>query len=109
MGIPDTPLYLVYAQRFDIIPQLTATARAPIPDPATGLYILKRATRADDSRIGDILPLSHCQAPFHLVPRFGQKADNYLTSKNSMEWSREFFLNSYFDKDIYEYLRSSRP
>jgi len=108
---PNAPSYLLYAQRFDIIPQLTATppARAAIPDTTTGLYIFKRALRTDKSRIGDIIPLSHCRMPVQLVPRFGTKADARLTSRNSMEWSREFFLNSYFDKDIFQYLRSSRP
>jgi hypothetical protein len=105
------PSYLVYAQRFDIIPQLTSVppARANIPDPITGLYVFKRALRADKTRIGDIIPLSHCRAPVQLVPRFGDYADARLTSSNSMEWSREFFLNAYFDKDIFQYLRGSRP
>ena len=107
----NAPSYLVYAQRFDIIPQLTATppTRAAIPDPITGSYVFKRAFRTDRSRIGDIIPLSHCRMPIQLVPRFGAKADTRLTSKNSMEWSKEFFLNQYLDKDIYQYLRSSCP
>ena len=40
----------------------------------------------------------------HLVPHLGMKADPWPTSKNSMEWSTEFFLNAYFDKDIFQYL-----
>ncbi|KAF9780072.1 hypothetical protein BJ322DRAFT_1141618 [Thelephora terrestris] len=109
--ISNAPSYLVYAQRFDIIPQPTAAppTRSAIPDPITGLYIVKRALRADRSRIGDILPLTHCRMPIQLVPRFGTEADARLTSSNSMEWSKEFFLNAYFDKDIFQYLRSSRP
>ena len=104
------PLYLIYAQRFDIIPQSTATAtRAVIPDPITGLYVLKRALRSDQTRIGDIIPLSHCRMAVQLVPRFGTKADNRLMCTTSMEKSREFFLNGYFDKNIFQYLRSSRP
>ena len=101
----------MYAQRFDIIPQLTTTppTRAAIPDPTTGLYVVKRALRANRSRIGDIIPLSHFRMPVQLVPRFGAKADSRLTSSNSMEWSKEFFLNAYFDKDIFQYLRASRP
>ena len=111
MEPPSAPAYLVYAQRFDIIPQLTTAppARAATPDSTTGLYVFKRAFRADKSRIGDILPLSHCRMPIQLVPRFGAKADVRLTSRNGMEWSKEFFLNSYFNKDIFQYLRSSRP
>jgi hypothetical protein len=105
------PPYLVYAQRFDIIPQPSNTppTRAPVPDPITGLYVFKRASRNDQSRIGDIIPLSHCRMPVQLIPRFGAKADTRLTATTSMEWSREFFLNKYFDKDIFQYLRSSHP
>ena len=105
------PSYLVYTQQFDIIPQLSTTppVRAAIPDPITGLYVFKRAFCTDQSRIGDIIPLSHCRMPVQLVPCFGAKADMRLTSTMSMEWSREFFLNGYFDKDIFQYLRSSRP
>jgi hypothetical protein len=107
----NAPSYLVYAQRFDIIPQLSALplTRAAIPDPITGLYLLKRALRTDQSRMGGIIPLSHCRMPVQLVPRFGAKADTGLTCTTSMERSREFFLNGYFDKDIFQYLRSSRP
>ena len=109
--IPHTPTYLLYAQCFDIIPQPTATPpiRAAIPDPTTGLYVFKRALRTDRSCIGDVIPLPHCRIPVQLVPRFGTKADTRLTAKNGMEWSQEFFLNAYFDKNIFQYLRSSRP
>lgn len=111
--VANAPFYLVYAQRFDIIHQLSPTspARAAIPDPVTGLYVFKRALRADRSRVGDILPLSHCRMSVQLVPRFGEKANTTLTCATSMERSREFFLNKYFDKDIFQYLRirSSRP
>ena len=101
----------MYAQRFDIIPQLTTTppTRAAIPNPTTGLYIVKRALRTNGTRVGDIIPLSHCRVPVQLVPRFGAEADRRLTNGSSMEWSKEIFLNAYFDKDIFQYLRSARP
>jgi len=110
MEFANTPSYLAYAQRFDIIPQpsVISHTRASIPDPITGLYVLKRAFRTDQSRIGDIIPLSHCRMPTQLVPHFGKKADTRLTYTKSMEKCREFFLNGYFDKDIFQYLRSSR-
>ena len=107
----ETPLYLAYAQRFNIIPQpsMNSSTRAPVPDPVTGLYVLKRALRTDQTRVGAIIPLSHCRMPIQLVPRFGVKAATSLTCVTSMERSREFFLNAYFDKDIFQYLRKSRP
>ena len=105
------PTYLLYAQHFDIIPQPTATPPicAAVPDPTTGLYIFKHALHTDRSHIGDIIPLPHCCIPIQLVPCFSPKADTRLTAKNSMEWSQEFFLNVYFDKNIFQYLQSSCP
>ena len=109
---PGEPLYLVYAQRFDAIPQsataAATSARTVTPDPITNLYILKRALRTNQTRIGGMVPLSHCRVPVQLIPRFGPKADDRLTCTTSMEKSREFFLNGYFDKNIFQYLRSSR-
>ena len=105
------PTFLLYTQRFNIIPQSTTTppTRAAVPEPTTGLYILKCALHADKLRVGDIIPLSHYCMPIQLVPHFGTKVDAQFTSRNSMEWSREFFFNAYFDKDVFQYLRSSRP
>ena len=110
MEIPEAPSYLAYVQRFDIIPQPTTIppARAAIPDPTTGQYVLKRVLCSDRSQIGNIFPLLHCHMPIQLTPRFGVKADTRLTGKNSIEWSTEFFLNTYFNKDVFQYLRNAR-
>lgn len=70
---------------------------------------MKRAVRADQSPMGDVIPLFHCRIPVQLVPRFGEKADPRLTVKNSMEYSKDFSLNKYFDKDIFSFLRVACP
>ena len=107
----DTPLYLVYTQQFNIVHQLTTNPPtcAAIPDPVTGLYTLKCALCTNQTNIGAIIPLSHCRMPVQLVPHFGAKATTSLTCVTSMERSREFFLNGYFDKDIFQYLCNSHP
>jgi hypothetical protein len=97
-------VYLSYMERFDIIPQatnLSGTSRACCPDPITGMYVVKRSHRSNGSRMGDIIPLSQIRTAAPLVPRYGSQADPKLTSRNSMEFSTEFFLNNFFDKDIY--------
>jgi hypothetical protein len=71
------------------------------------MFVLKRALRSDESRIGDIIPLSHLRMPVYLIPKFGLKADVRLTAQNSMEFSKEFFLNRYYDKDVSLFLRSA--
>jgi len=97
-------MYLTYVQRFDIIPQSSQSGRRPIPDPVTGMYVLKRARRADQSYMGDIIPLTQFRMPVQLIPRFGAVADRRLTMETSLEYSNEFFLNRFFDKDTFCYL-----
>lgn len=73
--------------------------RRAAPEPATKMYVLKRALRTDKSRIGDVIPLSRLRTPIHLHPRFGPSADRHLTAQNSLEYSTEYWLNSYADKE----------
>jgi len=100
-------VYLTYAERFEIIPQPTSygsTSRGICPDPITGLYAVKRSTRANGSRLGDIIPLLQARIPAPLVPRYGAQADPKLTSRNSLEYSTEFHLNRFFDKELYYFI-----
>ena len=89
--------FVTYVDRFDIIPQAAASA----PEPASSLYVLKRACHADGSPQGDIVPLSQLRSLVSLVPRFGGKADSCLTKTNCLAFSTEFWLNKYFMKEIY--------
>ena len=86
--------FLTYVQRFDIICR----------EPSTQMHVLKRAVRSGGQRLGDVIPVSQITAYANLIPRFGQHADSRLTSVNSTEHSREFYLNKYFDKNIYHIL-----
>jgi hypothetical protein len=99
-----TESFLAYVQRFDIIPQINPSFSArpgPFPDPATAMYLLRRSTRADGCRLGDVVPLDQVRAPLDLIPNFGAKVDNRLTKETSMEYSQEFWLNKYFDKETF--------
>lgn len=97
--------FLAYVQRFDIIPQATSsgstTGRGYVPERSTKMYVLKRSRRADHMRMGDIIPLSHIRTAVDLVLRFMEAADPRLTKESSLEYSREFLLNHYFDKQVY--------
>lgn len=65
------------------------------------MYVLKRARRSDGTIMGGILPLCQTRALVDLVPRFGNEADRRLTKANILEYSAEFWLNKYFDKEIF--------
>ncbi|KAJ7435753.1 hypothetical protein FB451DRAFT_1344717 [Mycena latifolia] len=96
---PGTPDFLAYVQRFDIIPP--AGGRGPSPDPDTGMYRLKKARRANDTVVGDIIPLDRLRAHVELTPRFGKVADRRLTKENSMDRWEEFWLSKYFTKELF--------
>lgn len=103
-----TEKFLAYVQRFDIVPQLNPSFSArsgPYPDPITSMYLLKCSTRADGSRMGDIIPLGQLRSPVELTPSFGKKADSRLTKESSLEYSSEFWLDRYFDKEAFFALR----
>ncbi|KAF9777296.1 hypothetical protein BJ322DRAFT_1135060 [Thelephora terrestris] len=102
------PFYLAYVQRFDIVSQpYMPRGQQTVPDPITGMYVLRRARRSDGSPMGAIIPFYHCHMPVNLIPKFGESADPYLTAETSMEDTREFFLNHYFDVEDFFHLRSS--
>jgi hypothetical protein len=95
--------YVAYVQRFDVVPQFNPATQSATqsPEPATSLYLLKRARRADSSLLGDIVPIHQLRSLVSLIPRFGEKADSRLNKSNSLFYSNEFWLNKYFNKEMY--------
>jgi hypothetical protein len=95
--------YLIYAYRYDIVPQSApASRRVARLELTTGMYVLKRGTRADGSRIGDVVNLSAIRAPAPLLPRFvGTSADPRLAPHSSLNYSSEVWLNKYHDHEIF--------
>jgi hypothetical protein len=47
------------------------------------------------------VPLDQIRAQADLAPRFGAKANPKLTSSTSLVYSTEFWLNKYFDKELF--------
>jgi hypothetical protein len=104
-AIPASNMFLAYVHRFEIVPQNRDRSGPPqrgaYPEYASQLYVLKRSLRADGSRLGDVIPLENLSAPADLIPRFHGKADVRLTKQSSLEFSTEFLLNKFFEKDLY--------
>ncbi|KAG1846272.1 hypothetical protein F4604DRAFT_1595105 [Suillus subluteus] len=84
--------YLCYVQCLSI---------GPI-DPATGMHTLKRMKHADGSPVSNFVPLNQLRAFISVIPRLGDVADARLTKATSSHYSHLFFLNKYFDKEIYD-------
>ena len=104
LGHQITGQFLAYVRRYDILPQqdpANHTRQGMFPDPNTGLYLLKRATRSNGEMAGDIIPLNQLRSLVDVAPRFGKKADSRLTNANSLSFATEFWLNKYFDKELF--------
>ena len=65
---------------------------------------MKHASQSNGTRMGSVVPLSQTQTAAPLIPKYGPQADPKLTSRNSLEFSTEFFLNHFFDKELYYFL-----
>ena len=106
-----TDLFLTYAQCFDIVPQLIptgqvlSTRKGLYPDPSMGMYVLKHSQQSDGMNMGDVVPLGQIRTLLDLVPRFGADANKQLTKETSLEFCLEFWLNKYFEKELFYALK----
>lgn len=104
LGHQITGQFLAYVRRYDIVPQrdpANSTRQGMFPDPNTGLFLLKRARRSDGEMAGDIIPLNQLRSLVDVSPRFGEKANPRLTNANSLSFASEFWLNKYFNKELF--------
>jgi hypothetical protein len=104
IGQQITSRFLAYVRRYDVIQQRNPTDAAQhgiYPEPNTGLYLLKRAKRASGEEAGDIIPLDQLRSFVDIAPRFGEKADSRFTNSSSLTYATEFWLNKYFNKELF--------
>lgn len=69
--------------------------------PAAGMHLLKRAKHGDGTPVGNIVPLKQMRAFISIIPELGAAADARLTKETSAHYSSSFFLNKYFNKQLY--------
>ncbi|KAJ7314687.1 hypothetical protein DFH08DRAFT_716459, partial [Mycena albidolilacea] len=98
---PGTAGFLAYVQRFDIVPQRINKRNVICPEPAAGMYQLKRAGRVGGSQMGDIIPLDRLRVAVELTPCFGKTANPCLTKENSLDYSDDFWLSKWFNKELF--------
>jgi hypothetical protein len=65
------------------------------------MFMMKHAQRGDHTIIGDVIPLAQLQALVELTPVFGEAADCRLSKESSLEYSMHFWLDKYFDKELF--------
>ena len=55
--------------------------------------------------MGDVVPLSRLRTLINLVPHFEVEANKRLTKETALEYSSEFWLNKYFNKELFYALK----
>ena len=104
LGHQITGQFLAYVRHYDILPQRDPknhTRKGIFPDPNTGLFLLKRATRSNSKMAGDIILLNQLRSLVDVAPHFGNKANPQLMNTNSLSFATELWLNKYFYKELF--------
>jgi hypothetical protein len=66
------------------------------------MYVVNRLKRASGILLGDVIDITTFVRPLHLVPKFGQEVDPALTQKNALSIAKNFYVNCFWDKEIYQ-------
>ncbi|KAJ7772185.1 hypothetical protein B0H16DRAFT_1305261 [Mycena metata] len=100
---PETRGFLAYVQPFKVVQQTNPKGggKGMLPEPASRMYLLKRARCSDGSIMGDVIPLDRLRAPVDLTPRFGKVADRRLSKETSLDLCEEFWLSNWFNKELF--------
>ncbi|KAJ6564518.1 hypothetical protein B0H19DRAFT_1209885 [Mycena capillaripes] len=98
-----TDRFLAYVERFDVVNQIDPVTNNSglFREPTTGMYQVKRARRANNSPMGDVIPLDRLRASVELTPRFGKVANKKLTCQNTFALCDNFWLNHFYTKELF--------
>ncbi|KAG2046045.1 hypothetical protein BDR06DRAFT_977766 [Suillus hirtellus] len=69
--------------------------------PTAGMHVLKHAKHRDGTPVGNIVPLKQMRTFISIIPELGAAVDMQLTKETSAHYSSSFFLNKYFNKQLY--------
>lgn len=65
------------------------------------MYQVSRQDRGR-SRKGEVIPMSSIARFVQLVPKFGAEIMDQVSSTNSMDIVRDYYVNSFADKEVYQ-------
>jgi hypothetical protein len=105
----DTPSIFIYGQFFRFSPSHREVFNGTdifTPAPNINMFVLNRHSRANGTRMGDIVCLTDVREIVQLVPRFGSQMNLNLNCDNSLEFTDSFFLNHFADKETFHAILS---
>ena len=75
-----------------------------LPDPTTGMHIVKRSTRLH-KRKSEIISINDLVSGCHLMAKCGTQIDQSFTTDDVLEKATTFFLNPYIDVDTFSKIK----
>lgn len=66
------------------------------------MYLVSRTERAGEHRKGRVISIESIWRFVQLVPHFGPQADPQLNAYNSAEICRDFWVNQFGDKQMFQ-------
>ncbi len=76
--------------------------RAEVTDDHIEMFRVVRKLKGDGSRQGMVVRLTDIWRYVEMVPRFGKECNPEWNSENACELAKEFYLNCFADKQIYQ-------
>lgn len=73
-----------------------------VPERDLNMYKVRYEREPDGLRIGAVVKLSRLSRLVQMIPVYGAQVNPDLTSENSMDVWRDYYLNSFMDKETYQ-------
>ena len=65
------------------------------------MFILQQVRHSNQDIAAEIISLKQVRTLVKLIPVFGEVVNHRLTKETSLKYSRQFWLNKYFDKELF--------
>ncbi|KAI6039085.1 hypothetical protein EDC04DRAFT_2568878 [Pisolithus marmoratus] len=105
----SAPPPLIYVEFFNFSNlhyYMVDNIRVVAPAPKIEMFVVQRRFRSNGRPLGDIIPLDNVRQVIQLIPKFGVKAPREMTCDNCLDVGREFYLNSFADKETFHAILS---
>ncbi|KIJ59743.1 hypothetical protein HYDPIDRAFT_32958 [Hydnomerulius pinastri MD-312] len=80
--------------------------RIVVPTPKIDMFLVHRRLRSNKLPLGDIIPMDSVRQVIQLIPKFGAAASPEMTCDNCLDVAREFYINSFADKETFHAILS---
>ncbi|KAF9220459.1 hypothetical protein BS17DRAFT_852137 [Gyrodon lividus] len=80
--------------------------RIVVPTPKIDMFLVHRRLRSNKLPLGDIIPMDSVRQVVQLIPKFGAAASPEMTCDNCLDVAREFYINSFADKETFHAILS---